>query len=292
MFLHFREKKHKFDMDHFLSFRLRKVFKKKMGYELNLREPKTFSEKIQWLKIHYRDSRLTSCADKIAVRDYIEERIGDKYLIPLYHTFSRVDDIVVSELPEKFVLKPNNSSGKVIVCSDKDKLDWNKIHGELADWLSDNYFYVNGEWQYKNIIPKIVCERLLEGDIIDFGFFCFDGTPFICNAVQKNELESNKGYSECFYDLDFNQLELRQNALIKEVPKPINWSRMIELARILSAGFPFVRVDFRECNGNIYFGELTFTPANGREPFHPVSWDLRLGKKIHLEKIPDKYIKV
>lgn len=287
----FSKVKHKVEMDYFLERRIKKTFYRKLGYRLNLDNPRTFNEKMQWMKLYYRNPAMTSCADKIAVREYIEETIGDKYLIPLYHTYNRVDDIVVSELPPKFVLKPNNSSGKVIMCADKDKLNWNKIKGELADWLGDNYFYVNGEWQYKNIVPKIVCEKLLEGDIVDYGFFCFQGIPFICNAVHKDESIKDKGYTESFYDLDFNQLHLRQDAQVKDAVRPLTWNRMVEIARILGSGFPFVRVDLRECEGHIYFGELTFTPADGMEPFYPNTWDLELGSKIKLDKIPVQYLK-
>lgn len=235
---------------------------------------------------------MTLCADKFAVREYIKTVIGAQYLIPLYDSYSHINEIDISKLPKDFVLKPNNSSGKVIICSDKSKMDWNAVRIKLTDWLNDNYFYLNGEWQYKNIIPRIVCEKLLKGDIVDYGFFCFDGHPFICNAVQKDTYQSsNKGYTECFYDLGFKKLDLKQNADTKPVLRPLNWEEMINMARVLSRDFPFVRVDFRECEGSIYFGELTFTPANGMVPFHPKYWDLILGKKIHLDNIPDEYLK-
>lgn len=285
--------KHKVEMDYFLERRVKKTFYRKLGYRLNLDNPRTFSEKMQWLKFHYRNPLLTSCADKIAVRKYVKETIrgGEKYFIPIYHIYNHIEDIEASELPESFVLKPNNSSGEVIMCSDKSKLAWGEVKNKLADWLHSNYFYVNGEWQYKNIIPQIICEKLLEGDIVDYGFFCFDGKPFICNAVYKDDRETGKGYTECFYNLDFQQLDLRQDAQIKKVAKPLNWDKMIEIARKLSYGFPFVRVDLRECEGHIYFGELTFTPADGMEPFHPDDWDLKLGNQINLDKIPSEFLK-
>lgn len=283
--------KHQFNMNHFLDRRLKKKFKLKMGYDLNLENPQTFSEKIQWMKLHYRNPLMTTCADKFLVRKYVINKLGtDEILVPLYGVYTSTKEINITSLPAQFVLKPNNGSGDVVICQSKDDFDWGTAYKQLDASLNSNYFYVNGEYQYKNIIPKITCEQFLGNNMTDYKFFCFNGEPLFCNVIGNRDRIA-KSIDECFYDCDYNVLEIYQNGKHKEFPKPQNWAAMIEVAKKLSTDFPFVRVDLYNVNGQIYFGELTFTPANGMVPWHPLSWDYKLGGLIHLDRIDPGFIK-
>jgi len=269
---------------------LEKDFYEKLGYRLNLERPKTFNEKIQWLKCYYSDSLMSQCADKIEARKLIGEWIGEKYLIPVYGIFDTVEDIRLGELPNSFVLKPTHTSGRVIICKDKKKINWNVEFKKVKNWLKENYYYQNGEWVYKDIKPKIICEQLLHGEIIDYKFMCFNGIPklmFTCTEREKN-------LKVTFFDLSFNRLNFirKYPASDARIEKPQNWDLMIELSKKLSSRFPFVRVDFYENFGKLYFGELTFFPGNGFEKFYPDYWDEKIGELLDLDKVNKKYVKV
>jgi len=269
---------------------IKNEFKKNLGYSLDLKKPETYNEKIQWLKCFYRDPIMTQCADKIAVRKFIKDIIGEQYLIPVYGIFNNVSDMDLNGLPKAFVLKPNHSSGRVIVCYDKNKMDWKTELSKLKRWLNENYYYQNGEWVYKCITPKIICEQLLYGEIIDYKFMCFNGIPklmFTCT-------ERKKKLKVTFFDLSFNRLNFirKYPASDVRIEKPQNWDLMIELSRKLSSRFPFVRVDFYENLGKLYFGELTFFPGNGFEKFYPDHWDKKIGELLDLDKVNKKYVKV
>ena len=262
-------------------------FKNRIGYELNLDTPQTFNEKLQWLKAYYRDPFMTQCSDKVVVRKIISKKIGSQYLIDIFGIYANEQDIDFKVLPNKFVLKTNHASGQVIICQDKRTIDCNIIKRTLKMWLSDNYFYDNGEWVYKDIKPQIICERFLEGDIVDYKFMCFHGEPqmlFTCS-------ERNKNLKVTFFDLDFKKLPfIRTYQSAEYVQKPEKFEEMIRLARTLAQQFPFVRVDFYENKGQIYFGELTFFPGNGWEWFEPVEWDYKLGEMLDLSKLDNRYV--
>lgn len=255
-------------------------FKKSLGYQLNLEDPRTFNEKLQWLKVNYRNPIMTICADKFAVRELIKGKIGAEYLNDLYGVYDSVEEIDLDKLPNKLVFKPNHSSGRVIICTDKNKLDWQKEKKKMKFWLKENYYYQGGEWCYKNIKPKIICEKLLNEDIIDYKFMCFNGEPR-CSVVcleRQIELKIN------FYDLDWNRLPFKRKSpnAYYDIPKPVNYDKMLEFSRVLSKDFPFVRVDFYEVDNKLYFGELTFFPGNGHKFFEPYSYDELLGTWIEL----------
>lgn len=256
---------------------IRKRFYKKMGYMPNLENPKTFNEKLQWFKLHVRDSRTTRCADKYAVREYVAEKIGEEYLVPLFGVYDSVEEINIDKLPEKFVLKPNHESGCVILCRDKKKIDWKKQADVMKNWLRENYYYQTGEWQYKNISPKILCEKMLNGDIIDYRFYCFRGKPVIVRITYDAAHTMRKAN----FDLNFRVIPDKNNQNRPDIwslfERPENWEKMIEVAGILSKEFPFVRVDLYNVEGQIYFGELTFSPSDGMEFFWTKEWDKKLG---------------
>lgn len=264
---------------------LKKDFKKKVNYDLNLDNPKTFNEKIQWIKAYYHNPLLTICADKYAVREFIKDKVGGELLIKLYGVYDSVGEINIDKLPNKFVLKPNHSSGKVIICTDKSKMDWNKEFKIMKKWLKENFYYRTGEWQYKDIHPKIICEKLLQEDIDDYKIFCFNGDPKFTQVI------CNRGcgyYNSNYYDLDWNLMDIDRHDHGKtnyDIPKPKNYYKMLEISRIISKEFPFVRMDFYEVEGKLFFGETTFTPANGMINFIPQKYDKIFGDYL---KLPDR----
>lgn len=263
---------------------LNKQFKEHTGYPLRWKDPQTFNEKIQWLKLHYRDPLITKCSDKHAVRDYVEETIGKKYLIDLVGAWDKVADIDFSALPKKFVLKANNGSGTNLICHDKSKLDLSEIKEKLENWLKPeaSHYFFSFEWGYKDVKPKIICEKLIENrtGLTDYKFFCFNGKPRLLSVGSDRQ----SGLKLDFFDLDWNRLPFSrhfQNS--PKLPKqPKHFDEMIRLARKLSAPFPFVRVDFYEAKGGVMFGELTFYPGAGLTAFDPVEADYQLGNLLDL----------
>lgn len=255
-----------------------------MGYWPSLEEPKTFNEKLQWFKLYVRDPVIPKCADKYLVRDYVAQKIGEQYLVPLWGVFDSVNEIDLDKLPNQFVLKPNHASGEVIVCHDKNQIDWDAEKRKMTQWLKQNYYYQTGEWGYKDIPPKILCEKLLHGEIVDYKFFCFQGVPALVWAMGNREADHVDVGN---YDLDFHLLEISGNkCYVETLKKPKHWEEMIQIAKILSADFPFVRVDLYDLEGKVYFGELTFTPANGMGHYFSEKWDIKLG---HLYDIQPFY---
>lgn len=289
-----RNPKKRFLVRFFLKYRISKEFYKEMGYKLDLQNPETLNEKLQWFKMYVRDPIITLCADKYAVRKYVREKIGESHLVPLYGVYSSIQAIELDSLPEQFVLKPNHESGRVIICKDKNKMNWIKEADKMNNWLHENYYYWTAEWGYKNISPKIICEKLLSGEIIDYKFFCFKGMPVLAQINQKKD--DGCSYRSGFFDLSFQQLssvkKINWRNLIEKEPfqKPNQWEDMIKLARILSADFPFVRVDLYDLNGHIYFGELTFTPENGMGRDYPAGWDEKMGELFDLSAFNPKYV--
>ena len=274
-------------MNFFYEINLRRKFKKRVGYELNLDNPKTYNEKLQWMKARYRDPLITRCADKVAVRSYIAEKIGEEYLAPVYGVYDAVDAIDLDALPNEFVFKSNHASGHVILCKDKSKMDWPKEFWKMKKWLLTNYFYTSGESYYRAIKPKIICEKLHPGEIIDYKFVCFNRKPQYLYACS----DRGKGTKINFLDLEFKPLPFRKKELPKDnLKKPDNFEKMVELAGILAQDFPFVRVDFYDIEGKIYFGELTFCPGGGLNPFVPPEWDLKIGEMIDLSLAKKEYV--
>lgn len=263
---------------------LERKFKKRLGYKLNLENPKTLNDKLQWFKWNVRDPRTTKCADKYAVREYVKKKIGEQYLVPLLGVYDSVEEIDISKLPKEFVFKPNHESGRVILCHDKDKINWRKKADVMENWLRENFYYETGEWQYKDIPPKIVCEKMLHGDVIDYKFFCFKGNPAFVHII---ESKGTKHYDLGNYDLDFHFLKTRKDKKPSQNLKmPEHWNEMIRIARILAEEFPFVRVDLYDLEGKVYFGELTFTPGNGMSTHLSYEWDKKMGELYDIHAWP------
>ena len=272
---------------------LKRLFKSRLKYDLDLNNPKTFNEKLQWLKIHDRNPEYTTMVDKYKVRKYIADTIGEQYLIPLIAVYDKVEDIDFSKLPQKFVLKCNHNSGVgMCICKDKSKLNIRKVKKGLKKGLKQDYYLTGREWPYKNVERKIVCEKFMEDkdspDLKDYKFMCFNGEvkcSFVCS-----ERFSAEGLKVTFFDRDWQVMPFIRHypKSEKSIDKPKNYQLMIELAEKLSKDIPFVRVDFYEVNGKVYFGELTFFPGNGLEEFEPEEYDRILGDYINLEKVDGK----
>ena len=260
-------------------------FKKKLDFN----DVKTYNEKLQWLKIYDRDPGYTNMVDKYEVRNYIKKKIGEKYLIPIIGKYNCFEEIEFKKLPNKFVLKCTHDSGGVVICNDKNNFDIKKAKKKLNDALNKNYFYLWREWPYKNVKPQIICEEFIEdknsSDLKDYKFMCFNG-KVKCIFVCSNR-NNDGGLKVDFYDTKWNKLpfERHYKNSLEDIKKPIMLNEMIKLSEVLSQNIPFIRVDFYEVNGKIYFGELTFYPGSGLEEFNPKKYDEILGSWIILPKI-------
>lgn len=268
---------------------IEKMFKATMDYPLNLENPKSFNEKLQWLKLYDRNPLYTKLVDKYKVREYISEKIGEDYLIPLLGVWDDPEEIDFDSLPNKFVLKCNHNSGLgMCICTDKSKIDIKKVKNELKSGLAQNYYLNGREWPYKNVSRKIICEKYMTDEtgknLRDYKFYCFDGKPKIVGIYQ--DRNSDKETTGDFFDMNFELVDLRfgmPNALNKP-QKPQKFQEMIKIAEILSEGMPEVRVDLYISNNKIYFGELTFFDGGGFDKIEPLEWDYKLGSWIKLPK--------
>ncbi|ERK32210.1 ATP-grasp fold amidoligase family protein [Clostridium intestinale] len=265
---------------------IKKRFKKVFNREINLKNPKTFNEKLQWLKLNDRNPKYTNLVDKYEVRKYISETIGEEYLIPLLGVWDTFEDIDFSKLPEQFVLKCNHDSGGIVICNDKNKFDIKAAKKKINKSLKRNYYYHSREWPYKNIKPRIICEEFMVDEsgieLKDYKFLCFNGKAN-CSFVGLNR-NSQYGLNVDFYDMDWKRMPFERHYPSSNtiIPKPKSFNKMVDFAEKLSKDIPFVRVDFYEINGRLYFGELTFFPGAGFEEFTPESYDYLLGSWINI----------
>ena len=254
----------------------------------DLKNPTTYNEKLQWLKLHDRQQLYTQLVDKYAVRRFVAERIGGEYLIPLVGgPWDSFDEIDFDALPEKFVLKCTHDSGGLLICRDKRTLDREKARRRISQSLQQNFYHHNREWPYKDVRPRIIAEAYMEdastSELRDYKFFCFGGEPKMLFVASDRQTAGEKTKFD-FFDMDYNHLDLRNGHPNAAVPpeKPAQFGLMRELAQKLSQGIPHVRVDLYEVNGRVYFGEMTFYHWSGMVPFDPPEWDERLGSWIRL----------
>lgn len=266
---------------------LQLLFRFRTGYKLNLIDPKTFGEKMQWLKIYNRSSLYTTLVDKYKVKEYVAKKVGPEYVIPTFGLWKNAKEIDFKKLPSKFVLKTTNGGGgDVVVCKDKENLDVAKAIKRLNNGLKKNIYGKLREWPYKDVCPQIIAENYLEdesGELIDYKFYCFDGQPRYCQVIQGRFTEE----SIDFYDMEWTHLPftgLTPNVQsgLKCISKPRNFDEMISIAKRLSEKMPFMRVDLYNVNGCIFFGEMTFYPASGFGSFRPNEWNLKLGEELKL----------
>ena len=261
------------------------------GKKLNLNTPTLYNEKVQWLKLYDHRSIYTHLVDKRLVKDFVEKTIGKEYVIPTLAVWSSVDEIDLNELPDQFVLKTNHSGGNsgVVICRDKANFDLEGAKRKLSKSLITDAYAVSREWPYKNVQRCIIAEPYMEdkvtGELRDYKFFCFDGEPKALFVATERQMRDEPCFD--FFDTDFNHLDLKCSHPQADTPpdKPISLKKMLELARMLSKGFPHVRVDLYEVNGKPYFGEMTLYHWEGLMPFYPEKWNKIFGDWL---KLPSK----
>ena len=261
-----------------------------MGKILNLKNPQTFTEKIQWLKLYARDTLFTTMVDKCAVKKYVSDKIGDEYIIPTLGVWNTPEEIDFDKLPNKFVLKVTHDSGGVCICRDKNFFNKKEAIKKLRSALKRDFYNVTREWPYKNVPRRIIAETYIEDNVVpnsdyltDYKFYCFNGKPTYCQVIR------DRGSNETidFYDMQWNHMpfvglkEGISNGLTP-VEKPTKLDEMIMIADKLSDGIPFSRIDVYAVNQKVYFGEITFFPASGIGSFSPSKWDKELGDLIKL----------
>ena len=271
---------------------LKMLFPLNLGYRLNLDNPKTFNEKLQWLKINYRRPEMTQMVDKYEAKEFASKIIGDEYIVKNYGVWDSFDDIDFENLPEKFVLKTTHDQGGVVIVKDKNNFDKQAARKKLQKHLKVKHYYLTREWPYKDVKPRILAEEYLiddsVGDLYDYKFYCFHGKPEVMYISHGRQ--SDVTYFD-FYDMDYNHLDIDRRGYSqsnKNIKKPDSWELMIELAKKLSKDMPHVRIDFYSISGKVYLGEMTFFQGGGMMPFYPEKWDYTFGNWIDLERIKTK----
>lgn len=267
----------------YLSILYRAHFKKRMNWE----NPKTFNEKLQWLKVYDRNDAYCEMVDKYAAKQFAAAIIGSEYIVPaLAEPWDAFEEIDFEALPDQFVLKTTHDCGGVWICKDKNTADYQEAASFLQKHLQRNYYLTCREWPYKNVKPRIFAEKYLsaaDGDLKDYKFLCFNGVPKLMFIASERQSEKEETKFD-FFDMDFNHLPIvngHPNSVHTPI-RPIHFERMKELAAALSEGIPHLRVDFFECDGKLYLGELTFCHWGGLVPFEPEEWDDILGSWIRL----------
>ncbi len=268
---------------------LKKLYRATMEMPLNLDDPQTFNEKLQWLKLYDRKPEYTDMVDKYAAKQYVADRIGEEYIIPNYGIWERFEDIDFDKLPDQFVLKCTHDCGGLVICRDKSRLDIDAAKKKIERAMKKNYYLWGREWPYKNVKPRIIAEQYMSDseqsdELSDYKFMCFNGEVkciFTCT-----ERFSDTGLKVTFFDREWNRLPYARthHAFATDIPRPSNLAKMMEAAEKLAKDIPFIRVDFYEVSGKVYFGELTFYPGSGFEGFEPHEWDVELGSWIDLPK--------
>ena len=262
-------------------------YKLRMSKKLDFNNVRTFNEKLQWLKLYDRKDIYTRMVDKYEVKEYVSNIIGEKYLIPTIAVYDSFDEIDFDKLPNQFVIKCTHDSGGIVICKDKNKFDITNAKKKINKYLKRKYYYIHREWPYKNVAPRIIIERYMKDaayeELIDYKVMCFNGIPkmiFTCTDRFTDKLKVT------FFSLNWNRLPFERHypSSQENIPKPKCLEEMIYLSKRISENIPFVRVDWYEINGKLYFGECTFFPGSGYEEFSPEEWDEKLGDLIELPK--------
>lgn len=268
-----------------------KKYKKLYHKDLDLSSPKTLNEKILWLKLHYRRPIQTLCADKYTARDYLRERFGDKYLIPLLFVTDNWKDIIIENIPdEPCIIKASHSQGDMLIVKDKSKIDFKKLRYDARTWMIRNLYYETQEWQYKDCKPRIIIEKLLldkDGHIPnDYKLHYINGKlEFVYCSVGRETVNKRNIYDSDWNPLMFTWSEPYKDASTlrgDEIPSPLSFNEMKIVGAEIAKDFPYVRVDFYDVDGKLYFGEITFYHGGGFDMFTPVEYDRYFGKKLIL----------
>lgn len=259
-------------------------WKRYMDYPLNIDCPQTFYEKLNWLKLYNRNPLYHTLVDKYEVKQWVANKIGEKYVVKNYALYNCVDEIDLDRLPDKFVIKCTHNSGGMIICNDKNNLDLVHVKKLLSQGIAVKDFYsINREWAYKGVKPRIIVEELLEDEtfeeLVNYKFWCFNGEPRIMYITVKTD-----DIWENFYDMDFQPIDITHGFRKYEgvIKRPIAFEKMKEIARKLSMGIPHVRVDLYQIQGQVKFSELTFYDWGGFRQLKPYEWDLQIGSWLDL----------
>lgn len=274
------------------KFQIKVKYFLRLNKKISFSAPRTFGEKLQWLKLYDRKPKYSKMVDKYLVRDYVSSIIGSNYLIPIIGVYKRFSDIDFSSLPNQFVLKCTHDSGGVVICRDKKSFNIDAAKNKINKHLKTNYFWSKREWPYKHIHPKIICEEYMEdveqedkSGLVDYKFYCFNGEPYYCQVIKGREASE----SIDFFDMNWNHMPFVGTRNLPNYEgingKPEKLEELCKLSKLLSEKIPFVRVDFYVINKEIYFGELTFFPSSGMGKFYPEIWNYKLGDLIKLPNI-------
>ena len=264
---------------------LKLLYKSVTNKNLNLQNPETFNEKLQWLKLYDRNPEYTKMVDKYEVKKYITNVIDEKYIIPTIGVWDNFDDIDFNKIPNQFVIKCTHDSGGIYICKNKENFNKEEAKKIINKCLKRNYYYYSREWPYKYVKPRIIIEKYMSDEsnyeLKDYKFFCFNGIPKFVQV----DFDRFSNHKRNIYSLEWKLLNFEiefPSDKHKKIEKPINFEKMIELARLLSKDIPHIRVDFYSINEKIYFGELTFYHGAGLEKFTPNEYDKILGNWINL----------
>lgn len=271
---------------------LRLQFRLRMGYCIDFKRPQTLSEKIQWLKLNYKNPLFPSLVDKYSVKEYVSQLIGKGHIIPTLQVWSNPDEIDFDSLPQQFVLKTTHGGGNsgVIICKDKNCFDKRATIEKLRKALKQDIYKDFREWPYKFIKKRIIAEKYMAQEdgtpLVDYKFFCFNGIPRFIYVSQN--IPGDRRTISAFLDMNWEMLPFKkknENHAVSYPPKPESFDELKRIALLLANGFPFVRIDLYEINKEVYFSEYTFFPSSGMQPYEPTEWDRKLGDMLDLPSI-------
>ncbi len=262
------------------------------GKKLDLKNPQTFNEKLQWLKLNNRKDIYTQMVDKIESKKYVSSIIGEEHIIPTLGVWDKFEDIDFDSLPDSFVLKCSHDSGSVVLVKDKNNFDKEAAKAKMQSGLKRNLYYTGREWPYKNVKPRILAEKFMKDDsgrgLVDYKFYCFDGEPKFLYVSQGLDNHATASISFLNMDWTFAPYQRTDYKPLSELPeKPETFDEMVEFCKILSKDIPFLRVDLYQISGKVYFSELTFFPGSGMTKFRNPEHDIEIGKMLTL---PEKRI--
>ena len=264
---------------------LKVQWKRYFGYELDIEHPRTFNEKLQWLKLYDRKPVYTTMVDKYRAKQWVADRIGEDYIIPTLAVYGSVDEIDLDKLPDRFVLKCNHDSGSVVICRDKATFDLDAAKRQLGEALKKNFYWKNREWPYKDVKRCVFAEKYLEAtgdDIVDYKMMVFKG-KVKCTFTCTNR-RSGGGLNVTFFDTNWERMPFTRHYPmdVNAIERPASYEEMVRVSERLSEFMPFSRIDFYEIKGKPYFGEITLYPGAGYEEFEPKEWDYTLGEWMKL----------